>query len=124
MKIWISSNECVMFDLEEIVTCLWAGDTATPELYVWLSNGVPGENEFTLNEDEGGELMDALKALRDGELATPGTNPDHDSLFTKFEQLEAHLIEMTQIAIEGTGMHRVASGALRIAKLIRAQVLK
>lgn len=46
------------------------------------------------------------------------TNPEHDSLFVKFEQLEKLLDEV--VNYDGSG----AEDALKLVKLIRAQVLK
>ncbi len=51
-----------------------------------------------------------------------GYNPEHDSLFVRFEQLERMLTE-TRRSIPECEMWR-ASEALALVKLIRSQVLK
>lgn len=133
-KLWISSDGNVALDLDEVVACMWVdyqdgeeveADDVEPDeerLHVWLRTGVRGDNAFSLDEAQGQELLDALTE-DNSEPANPGPhscNPDHDSLFSKFEQLDAHLERIQQYCSRPS----LTTDARELAALIRAQVLK
>ena len=57
-----------------------------------------------------------------GRRDNPDHNPDHDSLYTRFEQLEGRLVDLMNNV--PTDVKWRVGGAMALVQLIRSQVLK